>query len=82
MAINLVHECHSQMQKYGRYSKYVLRNIYRFKAVVKELAFNQCGLSRILSSTFTELSLIILYSSSRCFSSGTRIFPLENRPLV
>lgn len=39
------------MQKYDRYFKYVLRNIYRFKAVVKELAFNQCRLSRILDST-------------------------------
>ena len=50
-------------------------------AVVRALAFHQCGPGSIpTSGVIRGLSLLVLYSAPRGFSSGTLVFPSPQNP--
>ena len=49
--------------------------------VVRALAFQQCGLSSISApGVICGLSLLVLYSTMRCFPPGTPVFPSHQKP--
>ena len=52
-----------------------------FRAVVRVLAFHQCGPGLIPGSdVICGLSLLVLYSAPRGFSLRTRVFPSQQKP--
>ena len=53
----------------------------RVGAVVRALAFHQCGPgSNSALGVVCGLSLLVLYSALRGFSLGTRVFPSHQKP--
>ena len=53
----------------------------RAGAVVRALAFHQCGQGSIPGFyAIRRLSLLVLYSAPRCFSPGTLIFLSPQKP--
>ena len=65
-------------KKYRRLDYYT-----RDGAVVRALASDQCGPGSIPRlGVICGLSLLVLYSASRCFSLGTLVFPSPQKPTL